>query len=110
MLGILRIMALFGISAVCELGGVYLIWQWQRAGKPTWWALAGIVSLFIYGFIQTLQSLGFGRAFAAYGGVFIIGAMLWGWFVDGNMPDRWDALGGLICLVGVGVILLAPRT
>lgn len=107
---ILQIVALFSAAAVCEIAGAYLIWQWQREGKPLVWALVGVVGLFIYSLIQTMQTFSFGRAFAAYGGVFIVGAMLWGWLVDGHMPDSWDVLGGVVCLVGVGIILLAPRT
>jgi small multidrug resistance family-3 protein len=105
-----RTVALFCAAAVCEISGAYLIWQWQRSGKPTLWAFYGVASLFVYSLIQTVQSFGFGRAFAGYGGVFIISAMLWGWLVDGHIPDRWDVIGGAICLVGVGVILGAPRT
>ncbi|HEX2906062.1 MAG TPA: YnfA family protein [Phototrophicaceae bacterium] len=101
---------LFMAAAVFELGGAYLIWQWQRTGKSILWAFVGVVSLFIYGLIQTKQAFGFGRAFAAYGGVFIVGAMVWGWLIDGHIPDRWDVIGGLVCLIGVGIILLVPRT
>ncbi len=68
-----------------------------------------MLSLFIYAIIQTLQTLNFGRAFAAYGGVFIITATLWGWWIDGQTPDRWDWLGVAICLMGVAVMLWAPR-
>lgn len=106
---VLRTIALFGMAAACEIGGAYLVWQWQRTGKPIFWALFGVVALFIYSLIQTLQTFNFGRAFAAYGGIFITCAMLWGWLVDGHIPDRWDAIGGAICLIGVVVIVGVPR-
>ena len=104
-----RTIGLFLLAALAEIGGAYLIWQWIRSGKPLYWGLFGIAALFIYGLTQTLQAFNFGRTFAAYGGVFISLAILWGWLVDGRMPDRWDWIGVGICLVGVAVILWAPR-
>jgi small multidrug resistance family-3 protein len=101
---------LFIVAAFCEVGGAYLIWQWQRTNKPAIFALLGLAALFIYGLIQTIQTFSFGRAFAAYGGVFIAIAMLWGWTVDGHAPDRWDWIGVSICLVGVGIIVAMPRS
>jgi small multidrug resistance family-3 protein len=106
----LRSAILFAVAAVSEIGGAYLIWMWRRTGKPVIWALAGVVALMIYSLIQTLQTFSFGRAFAAYGGIFIVCAMVWGWLVDGHIPDRWDIIGGAICLTGVIVIVSAPRT
>jgi small multidrug resistance family-3 protein len=109
LLQFIRPIALFLIAALCEISGAYLIWQWQRAGKPVAAAVLGLLALFVYSLIQTAQSFGFGRTFAAYGGVFILMAMLWGWFVDKRVPDRWDWLGIAVCLVGVVIILAAPR-
>ena len=105
----LKSSVLFLLAAVCEIGGAYLIWQWRNNGKPAWFAVAGAVVLFLYGFVQTAQSFNFGRAFAAYGGVFIAAATLWGWWVDGRAPDRWDWIGAVICLAGAAVILWMPR-
>jgi hypothetical protein len=73
---LLKAFLLFGLAAVCEIGGAYLIWQWQRADKPALWALLGLAGLFLYSLIQTVQSFGFGRAFAAYGGIFIFTALV----------------------------------
>lgn len=108
-MSILRTLTLFIVAGLAEVGGVYLIWQWVRASKPLLWGLLGLMALFLYGLTQTLQTFNFGRAFAAYGGIFISLAMLWGWQIDGRMPDRWDLLGVGICLAGVAVILWAPR-
>jgi len=108
-MNILRTIALYILAALAEIGGAYLIWRWIRADKPVFWGLLGIFSLFVYGLTQTLQPFNFGRTFAAYGGIFITLAMLWGWLIDGHLPDRWDWLGVVICLVGVAVILWAPR-
>lgn len=106
----LRALGLFITAALFEIGGAYLVWMWQRSGKPILWAVVGLAALFIYSLIQTLQAFNFGRIFAAYGGIFIVTAMLWGWLVDGHTPDRWDIIGGAICLLGAAVILGAPRT
>ena len=109
MLELARALALFVTAAICELGGAYLVWQWQRSGKPAWFALLGVAALFVYSLIQTIQAFGLGRTFAAYGGVFILMALLWGWLVDHQLPDHWDWVGAAVCLVGVTIILAAPR-
>jgi small multidrug resistance family-3 protein len=106
----LKTVGLFVVAAVFEVAGAYLVWQWQRSGKSALFALFGLAALFIYGLIQTLQTFSFGRAFAAYAGIFLLVAMLWGWFVDGHMPDRWDVIGAAICLVGSAVIVGMPRS
>ena len=100
---------LFLLAAIAEISGAYLIWQWQRAGKPLLFALLGAVILFTYALIQTSQTFAFGRAFAAYGGVFIVVATLWGWWIDGRVPDRWDWTGAGVCLIGAAIILWIPR-
>jgi small multidrug resistance family-3 protein len=99
----------FLLAALCEIGGGYLIWLWVREGKSIGLAFAGAVVLILYGFIPTLQPANFGRVYAAYGGVFVVVSILWGWRVDKIMPDRFDLLGGLIALVGVFIIMYAPR-
>ena len=108
-MNIVRTISLFLVAGLAEIGGAYLIWQWIRAGKPTLWGLLGLAALFGYGLTQTLQVFTFGRAFAAYGWVFIALATLWGWWVDGRPPDRWDWLGVGVCLTGVAIIVWAPR-
>ncbi len=104
-----RVVGLFLLAALAEIGGVYLFWLWLHNHKPLFLGLLGLVALAVYAVLQTFQELNFGRAFAAYGGVFIVTATLWGWFVDGKTPDRWDWLGVSICLIGVAVMLWAPR-
>jgi small multidrug resistance family-3 protein len=106
---ILQSVGFFVLAAAAELGGAYLVWQWVREGRPWWLALIGAGSLFIYALLQTSQSFGFGRAFAAYGGIFIAGALVWGWLIDGRAPDPWDWIGAAICLAGAAVILWMPR-
>lgn len=96
---IARSIALFVVAALFEIGGAWLVWVG-----------AGAVALGLYGLVATLQpSADFGRILAAYGGVFIAGSLASGMLVDGFRPDRWDIAGALICLVGVAVLMYAPR-
>ncbi|MFN8205197.1 MAG: YnfA family protein [Solirubrobacteraceae bacterium] len=106
----LRSAGLFVAAAVAEIGGAYLMWQAIKEGRGLWFALAGAVALVGYGAIAALQpDAHFGRVLAAYGGVFIVGSLLWGVVFDGFSPDRYDIAGAVVCLVGVGVIMYAPR-
>ena len=102
---------LFLLAGMCEIGGGYLVWQWLRNGKSLVVGLIGGVVLVLYGIIPTLQpaTSNFGRVYAAYGGVFIILSLLWGWKIDGKTPDTFDWIGAVICLIGVTVIMYWPR-
>lgn len=101
---------LFVLAGLAEIGGGYLVWLWLREGKPIWFGIIGGVVLFLYGIIPTLQPFPhFGRVYAAYGGVFVVLSVLWGWQIDRKTPDVYDAIGAVICLVGVSVMLWAPR-
>jgi small multidrug resistance family-3 protein len=105
-----RSVALFLLAALLEIGGAWLIWQCVREHRGWAWAAAGVVALGLYGFVATLQpDADFGRILAAYGGVFVAGSLVWGMVLDGYRPDRFDVVGALVCLVGVGVIMYAPR-
>ncbi|PKW19252.1 YnfA family protein [Saccharopolyspora spinosa] len=110
-MSLLRSVVLFVLAAVAEIGGAWLVWQGVREQRGLLWIGAGVIALGIYGFVATFQpDAHFGRILAAYGGVFVAGSLLWGVFVDGFRPDRWDIIGALICLVGVAVIMYAPRS
>ena len=101
---------LFVLAAVAEIGGAWMVWQGVRERRGWGFVGAGIVALGLYGFFATLQpSPHFGRILAAYGGVFVAGSLAWGVLVDGFRPDRFDIIGATICLVGVTVIMYAPR-
>jgi len=100
---------LFLLAGLLEIGGGYLVWLWLRDGRGVWLGLLGGLILFLYGVIPTLQPAHFGRVYAAYGGVFVVLSLLWGWSMDGNVPDRFDVIGAALCLVGVGFIMYAPR-
>ena len=107
---VLRSIALFVLAALAEIGGAWLVWQGVREHRGLLWAAAGVLALGAYGFVATLQpDPNFGRILAAYGGVFVAGSLIWGMVVDGFRPDRWDVGGALICLLGVVVIMYAPR-
>ena len=105
-----RSVALFVLAAVAEIGGAWLVWQGVREARGWLWIGAGVIALGAYGFVATLQpDANFGRILAAYGGVFVAGSLLWGMAADGFRPDRYDVAGALLCLVGVAVIMYAPR-
>jgi small multidrug resistance family-3 protein len=107
---VLRSIALFVLAAFAEIGGAWLVWQGVREHRGLAWIGAGVVALGAYGFVATLQpDPHFGRILAAYGGVFVAGSLAWGVVVDGFSPDRWDLFGAAVCLVGVGLIMYAPR-
>jgi small multidrug resistance family-3 protein len=105
-----RSVALFVVAAVAEIGGAYLMWQAVKEGRGLLYALAGAAALTGYGAVAALQpDANFGRVLAAYGGVFIVGSLAWGMVFDGFRPDRFDIAGAAVCLVGVAVIMYAPR-
>jgi small multidrug resistance family-3 protein len=109
-MAITRSIALFIAAGLAEIGGGYLVWRWLREGAPVIVGVLGALILVVYGIIPTLQrSNDFGRIYAAYGGVFVVAALLWGWGIDGKQPDRYDWTGAVIVLVGVAVIFFAPR-
>ena len=100
---------LFVLAGLCEIGGGWLVWQWFRSGRSVALGVLGGLVLFLYGIVPTFQPAHFGRVYAAYGGVFVLLSLLWGWRIDGTTPDRWDVIGASLCLSGVAVIMYAPR-
>ena len=105
-----RSLLLFALAAMAEIGGAWLVWQGVREHRGVAWIGAGIASLGAYGLVVTLQEeIHFGRILAAYGGIFVAGSLAWGVVVDRFAPDRYDYIGAVICLVGVAVIMYAPR-
>jgi len=105
-----RSVLLFAVAAVAEIGGCWLIWQAVREHRTWWLAAGGVLALAAYGFVATGQpDAHFGRILAAYGGVFVAGSRAWGMIFDRFRPTRSDVAGAAICLVGVAVIMYAPR-
>ena len=106
----LRSLVLFVFAGVCEIGGGYLLWHWLKGRFPLPMGLAGAALLVLYGVLPAFQATpDFGRVYAAYGGVFIVMSLLWGWKFDGSVPDGPDAWGAFLCLIGVAVIMYWPR-
>lgn len=99
----------FVLAGLCEIGGGYLVWLWLRDHRSLWFGIIGAVVLILYGIIPTFQPAHFGRVYAAYGGVFIVLSIVWGWQVDKIRPDKFDLIGGFIALIGVYVIMYWPR-
>jgi small multidrug resistance family-3 protein len=105
-----RSVILFLVAAVAEIGGAWLVWQGVREHRGGLWIGGGVIALGLYGLVATLQpDPNFGRILAAYGGIFVVGSLAWGMVVDRFRPDRWDAIGALICVVGGAVIMYGPR-
>ena len=105
-----RSLALFVVAALAEIGGAWLVWQGVREPRGLIWLGAGIAALGLYGFVATLQpDAHFGRILAAYGGIFVAGSLAWGVVVDKFRPDRYDLVGAAVCLLGVGIMMYAPR-
>jgi small multidrug resistance family-3 protein len=97
-------------AAVAEIAGCFAFWAWLRLAKHVWILAPGVASLILFAYLLTLVPVGAaGRAYAAYGGIYIVASIFWLRSIEGVKPDRWDLLGGAICLVGAGIILLGPR-
>lgn len=98
-------------AALAEIAGCFAFWAWLRMGKSPLWLIPGMLSLALFAYLLTLVDTDHaGRAYAAYGGVYIASAIVWLWLVEGARPDRWDIVGGAICLGGAAIILFGPRT
>ena len=102
-------LALFFLAALFEIGGGYLVWLWLREKKGAVFGLLGGLTLAVYGIIPTFQTAPFGRVYAAYGGIFIVSSLIWGFFVDKKKPDRYEIIGAVIALIGVFVMFYIPR-
>ena len=98
------------LAAVGEIAGCFAFWAWLRLGKPVYWVIPGVLALVAFAFLLTRIDAHFaGRAYAAYGGVYIVASVLWLWSIEGVRPDLWDMIGAAVCLFGAAIILLGPR-
>lgn len=106
-------MQTFGLylaAALAEIVGCFSFWAWLRLGKSAWWLAPGVLSLIAFAYLLTLiDSPAAGRAYAAYGGIYIACSLVWLWLAEGVEPDRWDLTGAAICLIGAAIIIAAPR-
>jgi small multidrug resistance family-3 protein len=106
----LKVVLVYILAALAEIGGCFSFWLWLREGKSVWWLVPAMICLALFGWLLTLvDTSAAGRAYAAYGGVYIAAALTWLWLVEGVRPDEWDILGVCICLGGTAVILFGPR-
>lgn len=106
---ILTSLSFFLLAGLFEIGGGYLVWLWLRENLSWILGLIGGIVLFLYGIVPTFQRSYFHRTYAAYGGIFIVMAIFWGWIVGGNTPDVFDIIGAAIALAGVTIIFYMPR-
>ena len=103
--------AAFLPAAFCEIAGCFAFWMWLKLSRSPLWAVGGAILLIPFAWLLTrIDSAAAGRAFAAYGGIYICASLAWMWAVESIRPDRWDLAGAALCLIGSGVILLVPRT
>ena len=106
-----RTALIYAGAAFAEIAGCFAFWAWLRRGQSIWWIAPGMASLALFAFLLAMvPSEAAGRAYAAYGGVYIAASLLWLWTVEKTLPDRWDLLGAAVCLAGAGIILLGPRS
>jgi len=107
----MRSLLWYSLAAVGEIAGCFAFWAWLRLSKSPLWTVPGIVSLVIFALALTrIDTTAAGRAYAAYGGIYILSSLLWLWVVEKTRPDHWDVIGAGICLVGAAVILFGPRS
>ncbi len=103
-------LAIYVAAAVGEIGGCFAFWAWLRLGRSALWGVVGLLALAAFAWFLTRVDAAFaGRAFAAYGGVYIASSLVWLRVVEGEPPDRWDAIGAAVCIVGAAIIVLGPR-
>ena len=104
------IVFLYAVAALAEIAGCFSVWAWLRLGRSAWWLAPGAVALALFAWLLTrVETEVAGRAFAAYGGLYIGASLLWMWAAEGQRPDRFDLAGAALCLAGAGVILYGPR-
>ncbi|HEY9236024.1 MULTISPECIES: YnfA family protein [Phenylobacterium] len=100
----------YAAAALAEIAGCFAFWAWLREGRPAWLIAPGMLSLALFAWLLTrVDADAAGRAYAAYGGVYISASLLWLLAVERVRPDRWDLIGAAVCLAGAGIILFGPR-
>lgn len=106
----MKIAAIYLAAAIAEIGGCFAFWAWLRLDRSPLWIVPGMASLALFAWLLTLsEASAAGRAYAIYGGVYIASSLVWLWAVEQIRPDRWDLIGGAICLIGATIIFAAPR-
>lgn len=107
---VLPTLGIYALAALAEIAGCFAVWAWMRLGASPLWLLPGVASLAVFAWLLTLAPSDFaGRAYAAYGGIYIAASLAWLWGGEGQRPDRWDLAGAAFCVLGAALILFAPR-
>lgn len=107
----MKVYGIYAFAALTEIAGCFAFWAWLRLDKSPVWLVPGILSLIAFAWALTLvPSDVAGRAYAAYGGIYILSSLLWMWLAEGQVPDRWDLTGAFVCLIGATIIIFGPRT
>jgi small multidrug resistance family-3 protein len=107
----MRSIGFYLAAAVAEIAGCFAFWAWLRLHQPVWWIIPGLASLALFAWLLTfIEATAAGRAYAAYGGIYIATSLAWLWAVEGHQPDRWDVIGASLCLIGAAIILFGPRS
>lgn len=107
----MKTIAFYVLAAVAEIAGCYSFWAWLRLEKSILWPVPGMASLALFAYLLTQVDVSAaGRTYAAYGSVYIVASLLWLWTVEGARPDRWDAVGACVALLGAGIIVFGPRS
>lgn len=105
-----RALALYGLAAAAEIAGCFAFWAWARLDRSAFWLAPGVLFLCMFAWLLTLADAEFaGRAFAAYGGVYVAASLAWLWAIEGIRPDRWDLVGATLCVTGALIVLYGPR-
>ena len=100
----------YAAAALAEIAGCFCFWAWLRLGRSVWWLVPGMGALALFAYLLTLAPAdAAGRAYAAYGGIYIVASLLWLWLAEEARPDRWDIAGAGLCLAGAALILFGPR-
>ena len=106
----MKLVLIYPLAALAEISGCFAFWAWLKLDRSPVWLVPGVISLIAFAWLLTLAPAeAAGRAFAAYGGVYIVASLVWMALVEKTAPDRWDLIGGTVCLIGAGVILFGPR-
>ncbi len=107
----MKTITLFVLTAFFEIAGCYAFWMWLRMSRSAWWTVLGTISLIVFATLLTRAESDFaGRAYAAYGGIYVVSSLIWLWSVEAKQPDRWDLVGAIICVAGAALILFGPRS
>jgi small multidrug resistance family-3 protein len=106
----MAVLPIYFLAAIAEIAGCFAFWAWLRLDRSPLWVGPGVASLVLFAWALTRVDAPFaGRAYAAYGGIYVIASLGWLWMIEGFRPDRWDVMGAALCIAGAMVIIAAPR-